>query len=70
MVAVAHGHVDAVMVLLGMGSSVEASDIYNRTALHRGVSLNPEYCCLLHQEWLYKHRVVALLQRLSLVYMI
>ena len=39
MSAVAHGHIDAVMQLLGVGASVDAADVYHRTALHRGVRL-------------------------------
>ena len=38
MAAVAHGHTDAVMLLIGMGATIDAADVYHRTALHRGVS--------------------------------
>ena len=37
MVAVAGGHIMAVLLLLNMTANVNAVDIYQRTALHRGV---------------------------------
>ena len=38
MISVFHGHVDATLLLLSMGSNVHATDLYHRTAMHRGVS--------------------------------
>ncbi len=46
MIAVANGHLDSLMVLLGLGASIQAQDIYRRTALHRAVS-SDIYCCIL-----------------------
>ena len=37
MLAVAGGHVDTTLVLLGMGANIHAVDVYHRTALHRSV---------------------------------
>ena len=39
MLAVANGHVEAVLQLVEMGANIQAMDVYCRTALHRGVTL-------------------------------
>ncbi len=44
MIAVANGHLDSLMVLLGLGANIQAQDIYRRTALHRAVSSNNYFC--------------------------
>ena len=37
MMAVAHGHTDAVLLLVNYGANLSTTDKYGRTALHRGV---------------------------------
>lgn len=40
MIAVANGHIDAVLLLISQGANIQAMDAFGRTALHRGVSRN------------------------------
>ena len=40
MTAVAHGHMDTMLVLLDLGANIHAQDVYRRTALHRAVSID------------------------------
>ena len=37
MLAVADGHTETTLVLLGMGANIHAVDVFHRTALHRAV---------------------------------
>lgn len=39
MLAVANGHVDAVLYLIANGAIVNNQDVHGRTALHRGASI-------------------------------
>ena len=49
MTAVAHGHMDTMLVLLDLGANIHAQDVYRRTALHRAVSKTYMFCvCVIH----------------------